>query len=129
MNTEPGSLITKLVNDATPLGVEQRALVLEDSAELEKVYTAAALKGDTAPPEHADDETLCHYICFVQSQKTGHLFLLDGDRKGPIDLGVSLKEGEDMLSEPVLDIVRKFLERENRENLNFNLLALVKVEE
>ena len=125
----PDSLIAKLVDAATPLGVEDRALVLEDSAALEKAYTAAALKGDTAPPEHEDDETLCHYICFVQSRKTGRLFLLDGDRKGPIDLGVSLKEGEDMLSEPVLSIVRKFLERENRENLNFNLLALVKVEE
>jgi ubiquitin carboxyl-terminal hydrolase L3 len=115
-----------LLEKSVPLATEERALVLEGSAELEKIYTTAALKGDTAPPEHEDDETLCHYICFVQSHKTGHLFLLDGDRKGPIDLGVSLKEDEDMLSGAALEPIRTFLQRENRENLNFGLLALVK---
>ena len=100
-------------------------MVLEGSPELEKIHTAAALKGDTAPPEHADDEVEGHYICFVQSLKDGNVYLLDGDRKGPLDLGIALKEGEDILSEPVLEVVRSLIQLEDGANVNFNLLALV----
>lgn len=123
---QPGTVIADLLEKAIPLEPGERALVLEGSSELEKIHTAAALKGDTAPPEHEDDEVGCHYTCFVTSNKTGNLYLLDGDRKGPIDLGVKLPEGGDMLSEPVLKAVRTFLQRED--NLNFNLLALVREE-
>ena len=99
--------------------------MLEGSTELEKIHTAAALKGDTAPPEQPDDEVDGHYICFVRSGKDGHIYLLDGDRKGPLDLGIMLKEGEDMLSEPALEAMRSQIRLEEGSNMNFNLLALV----
>lgn len=118
-----------LLDAAIPLAPAERAKVLEGSPELERVHTAAALKGDTAPPEHADDDVLCHYVCFVQAQKSGHLYLLDGDRKGPVDLGVALQDGEDMLSAAALDAVRTFIRREQGANLNFNLLALVEAQD
>ncbi|GJE84626.1 ubiquitin carboxyl-terminal hydrolase [Phanerochaete sordida] len=123
---QPDTVIAGLLEKAVPLKPEERALVLEGSPELEKIHTAAAMKGDTAPPAYEAAETLCHYTCFVTSSKTGNLYLLDGDRKGPIDLGVKLPEGEDMLSAPALEAVRAYLQRED--NLNFNLLALVKEE-
>lgn len=115
-----------LLEKAIPLEPEERALVLENSAELEKIHTTAAMKGDTAPPEFADSIVGHHYCCFVPSNKNGKLYLLDGDRRGPVDLGVRLKEGEDMLSEPALAAVRTYLRRED--SINFNLLALVKSE-
>ena len=123
---EKDSVIDGLLEKGIPLVPDERAKVLEGSPELEKIHTAAALKGDTAPPEHADDEVDGHYICFVQSSKDGHVYLLDGGRRGPLDLGFTLKEGEDMLSEPVLEEVRSLIKLEDGANVNFNLLALVK---
>lgn len=116
-----------LLEKGVPLGPDDRALVLENSPELEQIHTAAALKGDTRPPAHEEDEVPNHFICFVPSTKTGNLYLLDGDRKGPVDLGVQLPQDGDMLSGPALDAVRTFLHREENV-LNFSLLALVKQE-
>ena len=50
---------------------------------------------------------------------------MDGDRKGgPVDLGGSLKDDEDVLAEAGLSAVRKFIEREGGGNTNFSLLVL-----
>lgn len=62
-------------------------------------------------------------MCFVQSPKTGHVYELDGDRKGPVDRGLLLGPDEDMLAEGGLRIVMEFIEREG--NFNFSLMALV----
>ncbi|KIP12846.1 hypothetical protein PHLGIDRAFT_17540 [Phlebiopsis gigantea 11061_1 CR5-6] len=126
---QKGSILDGLLERGILLAPEERALVLEGSPELEKIHTAAALKGDTAPPEHEDDEVDGHYICFVRSQKDGHVYLLDGDRKGPLDLGIALKEGEDMLSEGALEAVRSQIRLEDGANVNFNLMALVEAQD
>ena len=75
-------------------------------------------------PENAEDEVDFHYVCFVKSSKTGHLYELDGDRKGPVDHGI-LGAAEDILSGGALSIIQKFIGRENGQNVNFSLLALV----
>lgn len=98
--------------------------MLEKSAELEKAHTTVALKGDSAVPESAEAEVEFHYICYVRSEKDGHLYELDGDRKGPIDTGVVLSGSDDVLCEEVLGLVRKYVD-EAEGNLNFSLLALV----
>lgn len=65
-----------------------------------------------------------HYVCFVKSQKDGHLYQLDGDLKGPVDLG-PLPDGEgDLLEEGALRYIRKFIAREDGSNVNFGLMAL-----
>jgi ubiquitin carboxyl-terminal hydrolase L3 len=48
---------------------------------------------------------------------------LDGDKKGPLDKHIMLREDEDMLSENALKVVREFIQRE-KTNLNFSLMAL-----
>ena len=78
-------------------------------------------------PENAEDEVDFHYVCFVKSSKTGHLYELDGDRKGPVDHG-SLGPGENILSSGALSIIQNFIGRENGQNVNFSLLALVSAE-
>lgn len=96
---------------------------LEDSEELEHAYAGVASKGDTEAPENAEDEVDFHYICFVKSHKSGHLYQLDGDRKRPIDLGL-LAADDDVLSSKCLDIIRSMFASED-DNINFSLMALV----
>lgn len=104
-------------------GVDELARALEDSEELEKAYAAAATKGDTDAPVNAEDEVDYHYVAFVRSSKSGHLYQLDGDRKRPIDLG-TLEADEDVLGSKCLDIIRNMVALENN-NVNFSLMALV----
>lgn len=63
-------------------------------------------------------------MCFVKSSKNGHVYELDGDRKGPVDHG-DLESDDDVLSGDGLDIVQKFICRDEGTNVNFSLLALV----
>lgn len=124
---EPGSLLAGLLTASIDLPPEGRARVLEESAELEKAHTTVALKGDSTVPESAEAEVEFHYICYVKSQKDGRVYELDGDRKGPIDTRVELSEGEDVLCEKVLGLVRKYVDDASG-NPNFSLLALVDLE-
>ena len=80
-----------------------------------------ASQGDTDPPEHAEDEVDFHYVCFVKSHKDGHLYELDGDRRGPVDWG--LFPGEDVLSRDGLVVIREFIKPVER-SVGFSLLAL-----
>ncbi|OIW33196.1 ubiquitin carboxyl-terminal hydrolase, family 1 [Coniochaeta ligniaria NRRL 30616] len=121
---EPDGVLARLLKASTNLPPEGRARVLEESAELEKAHATVALKGDSAVPESAEAEVEFHYICYVMSAKDGHVFELDGDRKGPIDTGLVLSEGEDVLCEKVVGLIRKYADEADG-NLNFSLLALV----
>ncbi|KAG8995585.1 ubiquitinyl hydrolase 1 [Tulasnella sp. JGI-2019a] len=120
----PSSTLSNLLAKCIPVSPQARALVLEEDEELEKAYTTAATEGDSAVPENPEDEVDFHYVAFIKSTKNGNLYLMDGDRKGPVDLELSLTESDDLLSEPVLEVVRKFIQMEGGENLNFSLMAL-----
>ncbi|KAG9003090.1 ubiquitinyl hydrolase 1 [Tulasnella sp. 427] len=121
---KPGSTLADILQKAEPLTPKSRALSLEDSEDLERAHAAAAQKGDSAVPEHPEDEVDYHYICFVKSTKNGHLYQLDGDRKGPVDLEIVLKEGTDLLDDRVLAVLRRFIYGEDGINQNFSLMAL-----
>lgn len=66
-----------------------------------------------------------HYICYIRSEKDCHVYELDGDRKGPHDTGLVLAEGQDIVCEEALALVRKYV-ADAGGNVNFSLLALVK---
>ncbi|KAH9845150.1 putative ubiquitin carboxyl-terminal hydrolase isozyme L3 [Teratosphaeria destructans] len=121
-----GSDLDKFIKQAVPLKPKQRAESLEQSHALEAASQAAAAKGDTAAP-NANDTVDLHYVCFVKSEKNGHLYELDGRRKGPLDRG-ELAQDEDVLSAPALDKgVRAFLKREEQAGggeLRFSLIVL-----
>lgn len=116
-------MIDRLLQRAVPLAYRDRAKVVEDSAELEAIHTKMAQKGDTAVPESAEDEVNHHYIGLVKS-RSGQLYEMDGDRKGPVNMGADLGD-EDLLGEIALGVVKKFIEREEGRNIGFNLMALV----
>lgn len=124
VSQEPDSTLAEILQKAEPLTPKSRALSLEDSEDLEKAHAAAAQKGDSAVPEDPEDEVDYHYICFVKSNKNGHLYQLDGDRKGPVDLEIPLAEGEDLMEKKVLDVLRGFIYGEDGDNQNFSLMAL-----
>ena len=68
-----------------------------------------------------------HYVRFVKPSKNGHIYELDGDRKGLTDHSSvgSDNDGRDVLDQPGLKVVRTVLNRENGTNIHFSLLALV----
>ncbi|KAL2880246.1 ubiquitinyl hydrolase 1 [Colletotrichum sp. CLE4] len=111
------------INNASPMDPAQAAMVLEGSQELEDAYAAIATKGDTTAPQSAEEEVYFHYICFVKSPDTGHLYELDGDRKGPVDRGIPNEEEKVDLGPKSVDIVRNFIQQ-GRESIGFSLLAL-----
>ncbi|KAK5165606.1 ubiquitinyl hydrolase 1 [Saxophila tyrrhenica] len=113
-----------LVKRALPLKPRERAELLEETEALETAHSAAASTGDTAAPQ-AEDNVDLHFVCFVKSEKNGHLFEMDGRRKGPIDHG-ALGEGDDVLSERALELgARAFMKREAEGgDLRFSIVAL-----
>lgn len=115
-----------MLDQCIPSPPQIRASHLENSTELEEVYKAAAIQGQSAIPEDAAAEVNFHYIAFVRSRVNGRLYELDGDRKGPRDLGVYVQEEKDLLEdESVRNIVRKYMEFEDGGDIGFNLMALV----
>ena len=119
---DPDSTLGRIIKDATPLGPNERADLLYNSPDLEAAHQSSAQQGDTAAPGATDDIDL-HYVAFVKGAD-GHLWELDGRRKGPIDRGV-LREEEDALSEKALDAPREFMKREAEGGeMRFSLVAL-----
>lgn len=124
--TGESSDLVALLEGVVPLTPAARADFVYRSSALETAHRSAAATGDsTAPAANADVDL--HYVCFVKSQN-GHLWELDGTRKGPLDRG-SLGAEEDVLSERALDLgVRTFLAREGEVagggDLRFSLIAL-----
>lgn len=123
--TEPNTNLSKLLADAIPLKPAARAELLYESQALESAHQSAASGGQTAAPA-AEDSIDLHYVCFVKSEN-GHLWEMDGRRKGPINRG-SLDADEDVLSDKALDLgVRSFLKREAEAgggDLRFSLIVL-----
>jgi ubiquitin carboxyl-terminal hydrolase L3 len=74
-------------------------------------------------PTNPENEVDFHYVCFVKSHKDGHLYEMDGDRKGPVDRGL-LGSDEDVLDEHSLSVIREFIQREDGGDMNFSLLVL-----
>jgi len=126
MQVRSGSTLDHFITNAVPLKPVERARLLEETEELELAHQEAAATGDSAAPS-AEDSVDLHYVCFVRSEKNGHLYELDGRRKGPLDRG-ALGPDEDVLSPTALEKgVRAFLKREEGAGggeLRFSLVVL-----
>ena len=122
----PGSHLHHLLERCQPLGPLDRAEALENDSELESDYKMIATRGSSEVPENPEDGVDFHYVCFVKSSKNGHLYELDGDRKGPKDRGL-LKPNDDVLSEGGRNAIKEFIQREQGHNSNFGLLALAPI--
>lgn len=123
----PGSDFEKIRRDAIPLKIAERAQMLYDSQPFEDAHASVANIGDTVPPQlgygvHAGQ----HFVSFVKADD-GHLWELEGNRKGPIDRGV-LAEDEDVLSPKALELglkrVIKLVQDAGIDDLRFSCTAL-----
>ncbi|KAI5817223.1 putative ubiquitin carboxyl-terminal hydrolase [Pyronema omphalodes] len=120
---KPDTPLSRLLDRTRPLGRLDRARALEESDELEVAHKHAATQGDSAVP-NAEDEVELHYVCFTKSAVDGHLYELDGRRKGPLDRG-QLGEEDDVLCEKAAAVVQSFIDREKQSGrLDFSLVAL-----
>lgn len=119
----PGSDLDKLLKEAEGLKPVERAELLYQSKALEAAHASAAAKGDSEAPA-AESSLDLHFVCFAKG-KDGHLYELDGRRKGPLDRGL-LPEGEDVLGEKALALgPLRFLEREKAGgDLRFSCVSL-----
>ena len=117
----PGTLLSSIFSSySTTQPVKRSDLLL--SPDLKDKYLKAAQDGDSTVPENAADEVDFHYTCFVKS--SGHLYELNGDLSGPVDLG-PLNEDEDVLSGAALGPIRRFMQANGGTNISFSMLALM----
>jgi ubiquitin carboxyl-terminal hydrolase L3 len=120
----PGSELATLLEKAVPLGMDDRAKLLNDIDKLHEENEAVAHKGDTQPVS-PDASTGNHFVALVKA-RDGHLWELEGSRKGPLDRG-SLGEDEDAISDRALELgIKRLIEmqRESGGNLRFSCIAL-----
>jgi ubiquitin carboxyl-terminal hydrolase L3 len=119
----PGSELAKLVQAATPVNPTARSAQLYDSDILEVAHKEAAQLGDSRAPD-VTEEVPYGFTAFVRG-KDGHLWELEGRRKGPVDRGL-LGDDEDILSERVLGLsVYPYINREKLTETRFSCTALV----
>ncbi|KAF2999477.1 hypothetical protein E8E13_008469 [Curvularia kusanoi] len=122
----PGSTLAKIRDEALPKAMEERARVLEDSDAFEEAHADAVILGDTpAPTTSSEDNSGQHFVSFVKA-KDGHLWELEGGRKGPLDRGL-LKDDEDVLSPAAVEMgLGKLMriEAEKGGDLRFSAIAL-----
>lgn len=114
--------LAKFLAKAVPLKPLERSHLLENDEKLEAAYNAVACKGISTVPEDPSAEVDYHYICFVKSSKNGHLYELDGDKRGPVDHGL-VSEESDLLSEGYMKVVKRFIEKD-ADLTGFSLMAL-----
>ena len=104
---------------------QDRVHEIEGSQLILGAHEAVAGQGQSETIE-ADTDVELHFVAFVKSASDGHLYELDGGRRGPIDHGAL--DG-DLLSNGALNVVRSFITEasEGGGDLNFSLCALAPV--
>src|ERR1700760_3684548 len=123
MNITPGSELDKLVLAAVPAKPTERSAQLYNSDILEIAHKEAAQQGDSRVPDPSE-EVPYGFTAFVKGED-GHLWELEGRRKGPVDRGI-LEENEDILSERVLGLsIYPYINREKINETRFSCIALV----
>ncbi|RFU30629.1 hypothetical protein B7463_g5715, partial [Scytalidium lignicola] len=122
----PNSTVAKLREAAIPLGMAERAKLLYDSKEFEEEHAKVAHVGDTIAPDAEGGNKLGqHFVAFVKGDD-GHLYELEGSRKGPLDRGI-LEDDEDILSPKALEKgIGRLIKLENQAggDLRFSITAL-----
>jgi ubiquitin carboxyl-terminal hydrolase L3 len=117
-----GSFADRLIKEAVPLKSKERADLLYNSEELERFHKEAAQTGDSRAPT-IDEDVLYAFTAFVKG-KDGHLWELEGWRKGPMDRG-ALAEDEDVLSTKALAKgPLRIINREKASEGRFSVIAL-----
>jgi ubiquitin carboxyl-terminal hydrolase L3 len=127
----PNTTLSRLREQALPLKMAERAQMLYDDKEFEDAHQSVAEMGDTAAPSAAEGDRLGqHFVAFVKGDD-GHLWELEGSRKGPLDRGF-LADDEDVLSPAAvangIGRVIRMEEEAGGGDLRFSCIALAKAD-
>lgn len=128
-SVKPNSILAHIRDEAFPLHREARAQLLYDSEDLEREHMRFARQGDTVAPDPNTFKNGLHFVTFVKGND-GHLWELEGGRKGPLDRGI-LGEMEDVLSPKAVELGlgRIFkMEEDVGGDARFSCIALAAVE-
>ncbi|CAL1548743.1 unnamed protein product [Lymnaea stagnalis] len=106
----------ELTNGLNP---DERAKFLEQDNKMGAAHEDCAQEGDTQAPS-VDERVKSHFIAFVNHN--GTLYELDGRKDAPVVHGTTTP---DTFLEDSAEVIKKFMQREP-ENVNFNVMALVK---
>jgi len=121
-----GSELAKFIDKATPLHMNDRALLLDETESLYEMSEASAIKGDTFVVDRdAVDKPKNHFLALVQG-KNDVLWELEGSRKGPLNRG-TLIGANDALSDQALDMgIRRLVKIQQGvgESTRFSCIAL-----
>ena len=117
-----GSTLDQIRQEAVSKAMWERARVLEDSVAFEQAHAEAAQQGDTVPT--SDEHAGQHFVAFVKA-RDGHLWELEGGRKGPLDRG-ALADDDDVLSAAAVEKgLGRVMGREGEEgDVRFSAIAL-----
>jgi len=121
----PGSQLSAFLDKAVPLHLDDRAELLKEAHQLYEASEAAALKGDTPPLKLGLTQKVPHHFVAFVKGRDGHLWELEGNRKGPQDRG-DLGEG-DAFSPKALQLGIKRLmdiQRSGSQDMRFSCIAL-----
>lgn len=112
-------LLLQMTNDTSVRDIATMVEALELAIQLDDNY---GTQGQTAAPDANDTITL-HFKAFVKG-KDGHLYELDGNRNGPVDLGAAV--GENVTDEPaVVERIQFYMDSTDEQNRhNFAMMAI-----
>ncbi|KAK5442742.1 ubiquitinyl hydrolase 1 [Exophiala xenobiotica] len=100
------------------------ANIIETSDQIQAQYANVAVKGSTSPGAPTD-EVEYHYVCFTKATNS-RLWLLDGDRDGPLACNEDCGVEGDVLDSPNRETIQRFLvEHGSASSNNFAMMALV----
>ncbi|KAK6456053.1 ubiquitinyl hydrolase 1 [Scheffersomyces xylosifermentans] len=118
------SILSSLLNKLDErISVEETAKIVEDLEASIKLDENYGEKGQTAAPS-ADESVYFHFITYIKG-KDNHLYELDGRRKGPIDLGESVKESNIINDPHVREKIQFYIDNADEANKhNFAIMAI-----
>lgn len=119
LGLSPESPLGRFLSRARGMTPQDAGRLLADANELHEASEASAQGGQTQAPE-ATEATDHHFISFVE--KDGMLYELDGTKAFPINHGPT---GGHLLRAAANIIKEYFMERDP-ENIQFNMMALVR---
>lgn len=120
----PGSELANFVEKATPLRMDDRARLLNDTDALHEASEATSTLGDSRVLG-VEENSPHHFVALVKG-RDGNLWELEGGRKGPLNRG-PLGGQEDAFSERALDLgIRRLVEMQRKagDDLPFSCIAL-----
>ncbi|KAF7526368.1 hypothetical protein G7054_g10789 [Neopestalotiopsis clavispora] len=123
---QPGSTLDEIRSAALPLKMKERADMLYNCDAFEQAHKSVEQVGDTGILDKAEDNGQ-HFVAYIKAE--GHLWELEGSRKGPLDRG-SLDEDEDVMSPRALNLGLKRTIKVEQDgggtDLRFSCIALAK---